>query len=123
MKKTEFLKMVELEALHLRNNATDEEKNNLDFNRLNACSSINCIYGQMTGDCRSERAYELYSKEFHHTGANHGLTFTQCFQDGCFKQADAESDMSPIEIYITIEGSKNERLLKYINGEIKTFKA
>lgn len=49
------------EALKLRKYATKEEKERLDFETM-ICTETGCIYGQMTGNCYSERALLLKSK-------------------------------------------------------------
>ncbi len=50
---------VKLEAAALKQHATPSELANLDFNRFNANRTSQCIYGQMTGNCYSNRANEL----------------------------------------------------------------
>lgn len=47
------------EAIALREYATAEEREKLNFRNLNAGLSMLCVYGQMTGHCHSERAGEL----------------------------------------------------------------
>lgn len=131
MKKQELLDMVLVEANHLREYATKEEKDKLDFYCLDVNGSFSCIYGQMTGDCDSARACTLFNKVFSTIGdyyideeggevLNKGI-FT-------FIEWDIEKDyneskiFSPIEVYITLKGSKNRSLIQYIKGEIDTFK-
>ena len=43
----------------LRIHATDEEKSRLNIDTFNGGYTDSCIYGQMTGNCCSERAKEL----------------------------------------------------------------
>lgn len=50
------------EASKLRIHLTQEEKESLDFETLDAGKPILCIYGQATGSCWSERADYLISK-------------------------------------------------------------
>lgn len=47
------------EAIKLKEHATINERMRLDLNTLNPDYSDDCIYGQMTGYCSSERAMEL----------------------------------------------------------------
>lgn len=51
--------LVKKEAKKLREFATKDELNKLDFIILDSTSTENCIYGQMTGSCYSSRASEL----------------------------------------------------------------
>lgn len=122
MKKTEFLQMVLQEADHLREHATDEEKGKLDFSKLQITEAQHCIYGQMTGVCDSLRAFELYGKLFDGHGGGYE-TFSQLLHDGVFNPADEkEFALTPIEVYITMKGSKNKSLISYIKGEINEWK-
>lgn len=57
---TEKLKLlVTQEAILLRHNATQAERDHLNFNEVNPWFSDECIYGQMTGSCQNKRAAEL----------------------------------------------------------------
>lgn len=60
----EFVKMVRKEIKALKFNATKRELNKLNFDEFDHTSKFNCIYGQMTGHCRSKRAKELTPKIF-----------------------------------------------------------
>lgn len=124
--KKDFHQMVLDEANHLRKHATDEEKSKLDFKILSVNSGERCIYGQMTGSCVSDRACELFQKTFRMIGSECQeierkgcTTYTEWLieEDNYYKL-----DFSPIEVYITLKGSKNKQLIQYIKGEINTFK-
>lgn len=52
--------MAEIEGI--RTHAAIVEKEKLNFRRIDPTNEKLCIYGQMTGDCSSERAYELIEK-------------------------------------------------------------
>ena len=118
--KKDFHQMVLEEANHLRKHATDEEKSNLDFDNLDILSPRYCIYGKMTGNCDSNRAIELYKKTL--GGVQEEFkSFSEYKDHGTFEGSHYQF-RTPIEIYITIEGSKNEQLIKYIKGEIDSFK-
>lgn len=60
--KNQWLKDVKAEVVALRNYATKSELNLLDVTRINPQNYTMCIYGQMTGDCRSDRSSELVKK-------------------------------------------------------------
>lgn len=128
--KKDFYQMVIEEAQHLREHATDEEKSKLDFDKLRVSSVVLCIYGQMTGVCNSPRAKELFSKTFEDIG----MSCDEDVRKGCttFRELTNMMDVeavddeyaawSPIEVYITLKGSKNENLIQYIKGETNVFK-
>lgn len=60
--KKQFLDEVKQEIENIKKFATDKEKQNLDFDSFNADSPTSCIYGQLTGDCESDRAIKLIRK-------------------------------------------------------------
>ena len=55
----ELREQVKEEALHLRQNATEQELAKLNYYELRAADPSSCIYGQMTGWSDSKRAKEL----------------------------------------------------------------
>lgn len=59
MKKKDFLRDVMHEIEMLKKHGTKAEKNRLNFDKFSPNSAQQCIYGQMTGDCRSKRAHKL----------------------------------------------------------------
>lgn len=126
MKKQEFLNMVLVEADHLRKHATDEEKGRLDFDSLDIDDVTRCIYGQMTGRCNNRRANELYAKTFNSLSMETGNSNkgTVLFSVVMKSQINTEASLifSPIEVYITMKGAKNESLISYIKGETNDWK-
>lgn len=58
----QLVNYVHKEAAKLKANAAPEELGNLDFERLSPLHVNQCIYGEMTGHCESQRALELLSK-------------------------------------------------------------
>jgi hypothetical protein len=125
MNVSKFLKMVRVEATHLRDNATKEEKAKLNFDSINAHSADSCIYGQMTGLCNSDRAKHLYPKIL-----NVGFLSNDSVQyaaDTSYvrKASDFYWKLffyTPIEVYIGAKGSNLDGLIKYIKGTNKTLK-
>lgn len=61
-KDQELLDLVVEEAINLKKHATKEELLKLNYSDMSGDSQFSCIYGQMTGDCLSKRAYELIHK-------------------------------------------------------------
>ena len=51
--------LVKDEATKLRKHATKKERSRLDYERFNPHFGNTCVYGLMTGRCRSVRAFNL----------------------------------------------------------------
>lgn len=58
----QFLADVMHEIETLKKHATAKEKSKLDIEYLRPYNAEHCIYGQMTGDCRTPRALHLMKK-------------------------------------------------------------
>jgi len=130
---TKLEELVIEEAKLLRRHTTTKELQNLVYEKLEGEETRACIYGQMTGDCRSTRAYELIQ---------------QCC-NRVYKTSDIEDILvgklngkpkklsnpyyrleyyaSPIENFLfkykkTIydKSEKVEKLVKFLKGEIET---
>jgi len=122
--------LVIAEATKLKKNATPEEIADLDFEYLHPSQLDLCVYGQMTGNCFSDRAAELIK-----------LSCKQIFDHNINrKEADAKmgdtygklngkplddrsSYWSPIEVFICMprnqKNGNNKRLIDYLKGETK----
>lgn len=128
--------MVMSEAKKLKKHATKEELASLDFSELGGKNRYNCIYGQTTGDCFSDRAGVLIgkccSKAF-------GREITRTLSGDTFKDVEvinpkkesprynsAYSYFSPIEIFIArgvnMYNGNNKRLINFLKGETKTLR-
>lgn len=120
---------VRKEAEALRVHATIEERERLDINRLDSTDRRHCIYGQMTGNCFSERAAELIN--------NCAITHFENLPDTLeeitsfvtekpkyFLDTRADpwlsSTYSAIEAYILLPEANNENLISYLRGETET---
>jgi len=122
MKKSEFLQAVKVEATHLREYATKTEKERLSFACLRPSNISSCIYGQLTGNCSSERAIELAPKildtwESINIGPSESIPYDN------FKDLKVEKGnyYTALEIYIMTKGSKRKKLIEFIKGETDTF--
>lgn len=127
----ELKKRVIREAKRLKKHATEEELNKLDFKVLNPVDQYNCIYGQMTRGCFSERATGLIKVScdavFQCAGENiskgYGL---EGGADRDPKIARRFNYFSPIEVFIArpINGrnGNNKKLISFLKGETKTLK-
>jgi hypothetical protein len=141
MKKFKYPALVRTEAKNLRKFTTKEEKENLDYNRLNPRNEMSCIYGLLTNNCFSERAEELivkscprvykYDSDGFSTPVKLSSTLNGKPKIGIRYLNDIEekrdlksSFWSAIEVFIwnkkNQDSGANERLLKYIKGEIRT---
>lgn len=100
-----FKRKVREEIEHIKDFATEEEINRLDFDTFSQESRVKCIYGQMTGRCDSKRARELCAK-----------TFKYVYEDGVKGE-----NFTALEVYIYNVGRYNShKILKYLKGEIDT---
>lgn len=126
---TKLEELVIEEATKLKQFATPEELNNLDYEYLDGNSHWQCIYGQMTEDCRSNRAYELIQKccqRVYHASSD------DCFVgrlNGKPKQLDDPTNrlayyVSPIEKFLYKEKPeqyndswKIQRLVAFLKSE------
>lgn len=133
MKKTitvlEINALVIAEATKLKKNATLYEIANLDFSNLRTASKYNCIYGQMTGNCFSERAVELIEASCKRV---FNINISERDKDKKMgkiygklngKPVTRDEYWSPIEIFIDMERNQNngnnKRLIDYLKGETK----
>ena len=127
MEKSEFLKIVSEEINNIKNKATKEEKNRLNFEGFRHQYPENCIYGQMTGRCDSSRAEELTSK----TLESIYVSCTPQYLEGHipFEYLDRSSGdiFTPLEQYLYMSATKSGRkskmhreIIEYIKGERAT---
>lgn len=129
-------KMQELtiqEANKLKQFASKTELNNLDFEELNPASDINCIYGQMTGDCYGARSSELLSKcanrMYSTVGASGYLKDSKlngAIADMTTRVEGIDLYHSPIKVFVIQKRNKNNsnnmHLIAFLKGETKTLK-
>lgn len=116
---TEELKqLVIAEATALRQHATKEELQRLDFTWLDPQSIAYCIYGQMTGNCDSERAIELQNKS---TRPYSSLSVELFYTDAPnFNKRNTECIYSPIEVYINQPEANSYALIAFLKGKTDT---
>lgn len=92
------------------------ERANLDFKTFDSGDPSFCIYGQMTGDCRSKRSLELLNKcTVPYSGS---LVWLNKNVKDDFK--GYYSGYSPIEFYICQRGAKNKTLIDFLKGNRET---
>lgn len=124
MRKDILIKRVKEEAKKLRKLATKEELKNLSFVFLNPCSAQNCIYGQMTGNCNSERALALIESSCDRV---YDWVCQSKFKLNGSLNREIRSlrgyQYSAIEAFIILPENKelnNRILIEYLRGERKT---
>ena len=131
----QFLADVKAEVEALKANATPEEISKLNFETFNHMKPKDCIYGQMTGDCKSPRAKELMDsacvrvmKDISgvQTIAGESFSFVQKYINGEYtgqtwgKHGRYWEFLSMVESYICLSGSKPENIIAYLKGEVET---
>ncbi len=134
--KKQFLDDVMHEIDMLKKHATAKEISKLNFEYLSPSSQSRCIYGQMTGSCKSERAHMLMNlacvREFDSNIENIAYrdfrTIKHYINGGYTGRTWIASGnrtfnyCSALEGYITLKGAKNKQIIAYLKDEIKTLK-
>jgi|ERR1044072_1818913 hypothetical protein len=105
---------VRKEAEALKVHATKEERESLCLELLDSSHVSKCYYGQMCGECDSDRAVELI-----------GLCTQKFFLigDNGVQEADKgkiANRWSPIEAYCTLPEANNANLIAFLRGETET---
>lgn len=129
--KKQFIEDVKKEAAAIRRNAAPDELNNLNIKEFNPLNEEECIYGQMTGNCRSIRAVDLITKCCKRFFKNEVFgEFDDCKSDVEFSEAlgtcvngkKSETPysleyISSIEAYIALPTANTKNLIAYLKGE------
>lgn len=121
-------KVVIKEAAYLKEFATKEELNKLDFNELDPAHVNKCVYGQMTGNCTSERAIALIEqcalRVYEQVDYPHQSTKLNGSPVGLRRTWANMAYYSPIEVWIDRNIPEfNKNLIAYLKGEKKTLRA
>lgn len=126
-------KLVDLvikEAGKLKIFATEKELSHLSFEKLNPDNQKTCIYGQITGDCFSNRASELilkcaeriYEKSIYYPELN-GAPKKDILE---FRFHSLYKCWSPIEVFIckleNRNSGNNKKLIQFLKSEVDTLK-
>lgn len=138
-KKQQFLKDVMHEINALKQNATQKEISNLNFDEFNPRTPSDCIYGQLSGDCSSQRAKslmdvscirvmdldcegvdgilhkEIEDEEFNINGEYEAQTWNSDSWNG-----RSYRYLSALEGYICTKNANNKGIIQYLKGEIQT---
>ncbi len=110
MNKKEFVSKLTSELINLKNNATIEEIEMLDKSTFNSSLTKECIYGQMTGNCNSDRAKELCPKVF--------SVFD--IESDLLDNVSPGSFYTPLEVYLLFLNKEKDKfmIIDYLRGEI-----
>jgi hypothetical protein len=117
---------VRKEAEALRAHATKEERERLDFSKLDPYNHSWCIYGMATGSCINQRAAYLVDKcaiRYFEDWANDVEELNEQVTDkpnNSIELRISESEHYPysaIEAYIALPNAKNANLIAYLRGE------
>lgn len=117
---------VHKEAAKLFKNATQEEKDRLDFEGLDPNMGRRCVYGQMTGYCYSSRATKLITacaSLVLRVGENELPNVSCALRHENKKNLQKRNGdlgyyiFSPIEVYTAQDGADNAQLIAYLKGE------
>lgn len=112
-----FLQLVKEELDTIKVKAMDYEIASLDFDSFNHSSADYCIYGQMTGECTSDRAKELYPKLYDEVRVNFLCGYNEPTR-GFYSKG---SNFTPLEKYLfLVKSDKHLEVINYLKGEIDT---
>jgi hypothetical protein len=111
--KKQFIEDVKKEASALRKHATKEELDKLGIEILNPHSTDDCLYGQMTGYCRSERAVSLITKCCRRFLSIKAL-------DAMLSAGDSKTALTEIRKHVNGTKSEEPRRIKFISA-IETY--
>ena len=131
--KKQFLDEITQEIENIKKFATDKEKQKLDFDTFNADIPSFCVYGQLTGDCESDRAIKLIRKccKRYFNFSKYGLNVEDEFTFKDIKES-VNGDKMPdnfkikyrnyeyhslLEGFIKLKNANNKNILSYIKGK------
>jgi len=135
-KKEQFMTDLMHEINTLKTLSTDVERSRLNFNDFDPENPTRCIYGQMTGDCRSARAKELIDSccirvidtKARNIRAGQSVDDIEDLINGGYSGQMWGDDgsrkrwihLSSLEGFIQLkDDAKNSEIIAYIKGELK----
>lgn len=113
--KNELKQRVIEEAVKLKEHATKEELERLDFAKLKPLHSGWCVYGQLAGDCHNERAKDLLSLCAKPYTADAAIFLETGRTE--FVAGERRYAFSAIEFYINQDNAQNATLISFLRGE------
>ena len=130
----DLIKLVTSEAKALKAKSTQDERNRLDFDTFNPETRNGCIFGQMTGDCNSDRANALILKCAKRVYNSPDTPTINAIEESVLNGPPRKIDygyriysyFSPIEKFIgqriPSQKENNKILIDYLKGETDTLK-
>lgn len=129
-----FRKEIKQEINLIKKHATTEEIENLDFETFNPDVERQCVYGQMTGNCRSPRASVLIRKCCKRFVIRDGVGKAKIGYRAIIELINgiksSKEDLgtaawdakyfSALETYILFPQTKNKKVISYLKGERDT---
>jgi len=126
IRKEKLKELVKEEAKKLRKHATREELYKLNFGNLVPSSQFSCIYGQLTGNCFSNRATDLIEeccdRVYERSSEITDSAMNSAILGKSPKRLQRYLYFSPIEIFIHRPENKttnNAHLIAYLKGETR----
>lgn len=120
----ELIEQVTIEATALIKNTTPEERKKLDFSTLEPQRIDRCVYGQMTGDCNTNRAVSLMVMCAKKVYTAIPSSRVVGILNGSPKGLNRDRYWSPIEIFIAKDENQNngnnQMLINFLKGKRKT---
>jgi len=118
--KKDFLAEVMTEIEHIKAHATTQEVERLNISFFDHNSPEHCIYGQMTGHCKSERAKVLCPKVYSGIGGVSNSKWRK-FSEQNFDKLYGE--YTPLEKYLYMTKWLMHRgIIRYLKGETQKLK-
>lgn len=129
MTKKYFIQQAIKELRALKNNATKKELNKINFDEFDPNQTRQCIYGQMTGDCRNHRAKSLIEKicpikvdlgnKADISKSIYGIKVFNGKLDGC--EGMTERYLSFLEGHILRYPQRNQAIISWLKDETTKF--
>lgn len=125
---THIKKAVIHEVKMLRQHATEDEINRLNFHMLDGTKSYDCIYGQLTGNCYSQRAIELinecvYKRRFYSSTAILNYDFTvkeaRVMKQNSSIYYERYGAYTSLEVFIVLYPKYNKSIIDALEGKIQ----
>ena len=122
MKKSEFIQEVCNEINTIKERATKKEIGRLNFDKFEHAHSGECIYGQMTKDCNSKRANQLYIKSLDEISKPSAYANTDENGNDVYKFKDLDlergNNFTYLESYLfTCSRKTQKEIIEYLKGE------
>lgn len=120
------------EAIKLKDKITEEERERLNYKTFRSKNYNRCVYGQITGDCTSNRAVNLIKASCEKVYCNTKIissrynNLTGATLNGSPKKSNRYNYWSPIEVWVAQKGNQgngnNKILIDFLKNIRRTLK-